>query len=620
MSLDRTGDRDRESDSTTVAPPPPPPAALSELLRPVRRALALAVLCQALSALVSIVPMIAVAELGRVLITPGPTDADRAWTVVLVGASALLVRLVFLGAAGGISHYADNDLQLHIRRRLAERLGRVPLGWYDERNSGTVKKAVQDDVSAMHHLVAHSLLDLTSAIVVPVASLIYLFVVDWRMTLVTLIPVVIGLALWVRTMSGYTAKMADYEQAMRDINGSVVEFVQGISVVKMFGQTGRAHQRFVTATENFARFFVGWMGGLMRVSAVSQVILSPVCVLLVVLCGGAVFIGNGWLAPADVLPFALLGLGLTAPLQALEFSGNEVQLAGTAAARVRETLRAPVLPVAADPVSPEGARTEFRGVRFRYDASTQDGTAQDGAPAGDDVLKGIDLVLEPGTVTALVGASGSGKSTLAKLLPRFYDVTDGVVSVGGADVRETAPAELYRRVAFVFQDVRLLRASVRDNILLGRPDAGERELTAAARAARIHDRILRLPRGYESVIGEDAVFSGGEAQRLSIARALLLDADILVLDEATAYADPDSETAIQAALSELVRDRGLLVIAHRLSTITAADRIVVLDAGRVVESGRHEDLLAADGHYARLWRTHQGAVEALTGPTVETSR
>lgn len=618
MSLDRTGNCDRESDSIASAPPASEPAALPELLRPVRGRLAMAVLCQALSALASIVPMIAVAELGRVLIAPGPPDADRAWTVALIGAGALLVRLVFLGAAGGISHYADNDLQLNIRRRLADRLGRVPLGWYDERNSGTVKKAVQDDVSAMHHLVAHSLLDLTSAIVIPLASLIYLLVIDWRMTLITLIPVVIGLALWTRTMSGYSARMADYEDAMRDINGSVVEFVQGIPVVKMFGQTGRAHRRFVTATENFARFFVGWMGGLMRMSAITQVILSPVCVLLVVLCGGAVFIDNDWLAPADLLPFALLGLGLTAPLQALEFSGNDIQLASTAAGRVRRTLRAPVLPVVREPVSPDGIRAEFRGVNFRYDTPTARKATDESSQ--DDVLRGIDLVLEPGTVTALVGASGSGKSTLAKLLPRFHDVTDGGVSVGGVDVREIAPTELYRKVAFVFQDVRLLRTSVRDNILLGRPEAGEEELIAAARAARVHDRILRLPRGYDSVVGEDAVFSGGEAQRLSIARALLLDADILVLDEATAYADPDSETAIQAALSALVRDRSLLVIAHRLSTITAADRIVVLDAGRVVESGRHDDLLAADGRYARLWRTHQQAAEALSGPTVETSR
>lgn len=591
-SLGRAADRHTE-----------PEHAIVELLRPVRGALITAMSCQAVSALAGIVPLIAVVELGRVLLAPGPPDAAHAWTVAMVGAGALLVRLAFLLAAGALSHYADNDLQLHLRRALADRLGRVPLGWFGRHNSGSVKKAVQDDVSAMHHLVAHSLLDLTSAVVTPLVSLVYLFAVDWRMALVTLVPVVVGLALYAKTMSGYAAKMGAYDDAMRDINGGIVEFVQGISVVKMFGQTGRAHGRFIEATERFARFFLDWMGGLMRLSAVSQIVLSPVTVLLVVLFGGTVFIGNGWLAPTDLLPFALLGLGLTAPLQTLEFSGNDVQLASMAAGRVRELLAAPELAVTDTPADLDGTRVAFHKVRFAY------------TEGESDVLHDIDLVLEPGTVTALVGPSGSGKSTLASLLPRFRDVTAGSIDVGGADVRLLRPADLYRTVGFVFQDVRMLRATVRDNILLGCPDAGEERLVAAARAARIHDRIERLPRGYDSVVGEDAMLSGGELQRLSIARALLLDTEVLVLDEATAFADPDSEAAIQLALSELTRDRSLLVIAHRLASVVEADRIVVLESGRIVESGRHADLLAAEGRYADMWRTYQEATEELTAMT-----
>ncbi|MEV1082861.1 ABC transporter ATP-binding protein [Streptomyces sp. NPDC050211] len=584
-----SGDRD---------PTAPNGGALAELLSPVRGRLTVAVVLQALSALASVVPFVAVAELGRVLLEPGGVNEGRAWAVALAGASALLLRLLFLTAAGGISHYADNDLQLDLRRRLADRLGRVPLGWYDGTNSGSVKKSLQDDVSAMHHLVAHSLLDLTSALVVPLASLAYLFWVDWRMALVTMAPLVVGMALYARTMSGYAGKMASYDDAMRRINSSVVEFVQGISVVKTFGQSGRAHRRFITATEDFARFFLGWMGGLMRLSAVTQVVLSPVTVLLVVLSGGALLIDRGLLTPVDLLPFALLGLGLTAPLQALEFSGNDLQLATVAAGRVRELLNTPELPPPSEPATADGDLAAFHQVRFAY-------------REGDDVLHDVDLALEPGTVTALVGPSGSGKSTLAKLLPRFFDVTGGRVSVGGADVRQLASSELYGKVGFVFQDVRMLRTSVRDNIRLGVPDADDERVVAAARAAQIHERILQLPRGYDSVIGDDAMLSGGELQRVSIARALLVDSGVLVLDEATAYADPESEAAIQLALSELARDRTLLVIAHRLATVVEADLIVLLDGGRITEQGRHEELLAAGGRYAEMWRAHQSASEEL---------
>ncbi|GLZ11866.1 hypothetical protein Acsp04_21010 [Actinomadura sp. NBRC 104425] len=264
-------------------------------------------------------------------------------------------------------------------------------------------------------------------------------------------------------------------------------------------------------------------------------------------------------------------------------------------------LAVPSLPEPAHPVAPQGHRVELRGVHFGYDP-------------GREVLRGIDLVLEPGTVTAVVGPSGSGKSTLVQLLPRFFDPTRGSVLLGGVDLREIATRDLYRTVSFVFQDVRLLRASVADNIALAVPHAGLDEVVRAARLANIHDRILKLPRGYDTVIGQEAGLSGGEAQRIAIARALLTDAPVLVLDEATAFADPHTEQAVRRVLATLKGERTILVIAHRLETVAAADTVVMLENGSIVERGGPAELPARNGRFAAFWRSHWSAAADAGGP------
>lgn len=570
-------------------------AAEQSLLRPYLGSFAAVVVLQVIGAVAGLAPLLAVVELGRTLLAPGPIDPGHVWFVVIAGAAGLFVRLLFTAASSGLGHLLDGQVQLSFRRQLAARLGSVPIGWFSRRRTGELAKVVGEDVGAVHPFIAHAPGELISAFVVPLVSLVYLLTIDWRLTLITLIPVVLAIALVPLLMTpARLREQADFDQAMGRISTSVVEFVQGISVVKAFGGSGRAHHRFRTAADDFARIFYRMVRSLSLIGAGMQLALSPPFVLVVVLIGGAALITSGGMAPADLLPFLLLGLGLTAPVAALSHGFDDLQAAWRALGRVKEVLAVRPLSEPAHPVAPRGHRVELRDVRFGYDPD-------------HEVLRGIDLILDPGTVTAIVGPSGSGKSTLVQLLPRFFDPTHGSVLLGGVDLRELGSKELYRTVSFVFQDVRLLRASVADNIALAVPHADRDEVIRAARQANIHDRILQLPRGYDTVLGEEAGLSGGESQRISLACALLADTPVLVLDEATSFADPQTEQAVRRAL--MGGDRTILVIAHRLETVADADTVVMLDNGSIVERGRPAELLTQDGPFAAFWRSTRSSID-----------
>ncbi|WP_280465681.1 ABC transporter ATP-binding protein [Nocardia brasiliensis] len=584
--------------SATVADSGGTEPRVAELVRPYAPAFALVAVLQIVGAVAGLAPLLAVVELGRTLLSPGPVDEAQVWTVVLIGAGGLLVRLLFTGASSGVGHLLDARVQLSFRRLLAARLGRVPIGWFSRRRTGELAKVVGPDVSTVHPLIAHAPGELVAAFVVPLVSLIYLFTIDWRLTLIAMIPVLLAVAHVPLFMTAKRQReQTEIDAAMGRISSAAIEFVQGIAVIKAFGGGARAHREFRTAADTFTETFRRWVFGISGIAAGMQLVLSPPFVLLVLLLGGTALITNGSLAPADLLPFLLLGLGLTAPVAALGHGFDDLQAAGRAVGRIKEVLAVPPLPEPARPLVPQGHRVELRDVRFGYAADRE-------------VLRGIDLVLEPGTVTALVGPSGSGKSTLVQLLPRFFDPAHGSVTLGGVDLRDLSSAELYRRVAFVFQDVRLLRASIADNIALAVPHADRADVERIARLANIHDRILELPHGYDSVVGVDVKLSGGEAQRISIARALLSAAPVLVLDEATAFADPQTEHAVRTALATSSGDRTMLVIAHRLETVADADLVAVLDDGVIVERGRPAELLDRNGKFAEFWRSHRAALTA----------
>ncbi|WP_189115751.1 ABC transporter ATP-binding protein [Pilimelia terevasa] len=571
------------------------------MARPVRMRLLGALALQLVAAVAAVVPLVAAVELAAALL--GAREGRHGAVAVAVAGAGLAVRVAAGAAASALAHRADGDLQWGLRRDLARHLGRLPLGWLTGQGAGRVKKAVIDDVGALHHAVAHASLDLVTAAAAPLVAGGYLVVTSPELAAALAVPIAVGLWLHRRATGLAAARMPQFQAATGRLNAATVEFVHGIAVVKAFGTTGQAPQAFRRAADDYAAFVRDWARQVTRPAAAAEAVLSAPVLLLVVFAAGTALLAAGRVDGVELMAFALLGPGLTAPLLALGYSREEIRAARAAALHLAELHARPPLAVSAPaPAPPPGPApaVELRGVRFSYDGRHQ-------------ALAGIDLRVAPGTLTALVGRSGSGKSTLAALVARFHDPDAGQVRIDGYDVRELTSTALYRRVGFVLQQTRLLRATVRDNIRLARPDADDAAVRAAARAAGIHDRVTALPAGYDTMLGQGVALSGGEAQRIGIARALLADPPILVLDEATAHIDPDAETAVQRAVGALVGGRTVLVVAHRLRTVVHADQIVVLADGRVAERGRHADLLAADGPYAALWRAQHPATPHVSG-------
>lgn len=535
-----------------------------------------------------------------------PDTGTLALMVVAGVLCAVVSRFLFAGGTG-VCHRADAEFRVHARHILIDHFARLPLGWFNDRSSGEVKQAVSDDILGMHQSVGHAPSELTFAFLTPLIPLVYLFIVDWRLAglLVVYLAVLVGVSM-VFMMRDYSKLNEEYNAANVELSAAAIEMAEGIEVVKTFGGTSRANDRYREAVQKLTDITYEWTIMTAGPFSMLTAFISPGIVLALFGLVSFVFVSNGWADFATCVPFLVFAPNIPSGFVTITSSMGFLRLAKQNLEHLATILAVAPLFEPENPRPLENDRFEvaFDQVEFSY--------SEDGRLA----LNGIDARLEPGTVTALVGDSGSGKTTFARLIPRFWDPSAGAVSLGGIDLRAVSSESVLRKVAVVFQESMMLSLSLRDNIRLAHPDASDEEVERAAVAAQIHERIMDFPQGYDTLVGSaECNLSGGEAQRVAIARAIIQDAPVLVLDEATAHADPENETAIQEALANLARGRTTVVIAHRLNTIVNADAILVMEEGRVVESGRHDDLLSANGRYAALWRAQQvGETPAAPAP------
>lgn len=597
--------------------------ALNKLLAPVQKRIYAGQAIAALSGIAAIWPYIVLTRLGDLLLPAvggANIPADRVWAQVqeLFAAFGLQIGLYFVALM--ITHLADVHLKTHLQQRILTHLGRAPLSWFSSTSSGRVRKALQGDTTTIHTLIAHKPVEVTAAVVTPLALLVYSFTLNpWLglLTIATLPLYLLGQMWMTRGMGEKTAHMDDY---LAETSARAVEFVDGIEVVKSFGKTGAAHAAFAQAARRFADFYWDWCGPLLKGSSLSTAVISVPVVMLVSLGGGALMVQYNYASTSQVMVCALIALVIPLSLDVITNTAWSYQMAGNAAlrlvdlTRVRELQAPPESADSADAgvpgTSEERTGVHFEGISYSYRteapvlSAAPSSSGDDGSAATSSVvnaLDGVTLSLAPGTVTALVGPSGSGKSTLATMLARFQDPDKGCVLIDGTDVRAMSEEQLYRSVAFVLQRAQILRASIRDNIRLAVPDADDERVIEAARRAQIWEDIRELPNGLDSVIGEDTNLSGGQKQRIVIARALLTNAPILILDEATANTDPDCAAQIQRALTELTRDRTVLVIGHTAQVVAGADQICIMEGGRITARGTAEEL--AEHPY---WRSLSG--------------
>ncbi len=515
------------------------------------------------------------------------------WTAVWFAVSNILVYF----AALMCTHIAAFRTARNMRHTGVAHILDLPLGFFAGDQSGRLRKIIDDNAALTEDLLAHKLPDLTAAVVTPIAAVVLLFTFDWRMGLLCLLTMVLAFVCMASMMGGKNAGFFHrYQREIEKMSAEAVEYVRGIPVVKVFQQTVYSFKAFYAAIQSYSDLASQYAMSCRKGQTAFLTCINGGFALLVpaalLLASG----GDGWDVLADFIFYALFAPACGGMINRIMYASESVMEANEAMMKLDQVLEQKPLEETKNPKKPKNETVSFEHVTFQYPGTER--------PALNDVS----FTVKEGTVTGLVGPSGGGKSTAASLIPRFWDVGSGHVQIGGVNVRDMDSQELMRHVAFVFQDTKLFKVSLLENIRMSRPAATVEEVKAAAHAAQCDDILAKLPDGLNTVVGTKGVYlSGGEAQRIALARAILKDAPIVVLDEATAFADPENEALIQKAFGELIRGKTVLMIAHRLSTVQHADKILVIDKGAVREQGSHEELLAAGGLYAEMWKDYQKA-------------
>lgn len=550
-----------------------------------------------ISAWIALVPFYYIWKIIREVLNAAPEYSQvehlssYGWSAVL---SALLSMVIYIGALM-CSHIAAFRVQANMRSEMMHHIVTLPLGFMDSEGSGKIRKTVNECSAATEAYLAHQLPDQAGAYATPVGLLVLLLVFDWRLGLLSLIPV--GLAFLIMgSMMGkkMEQKMKEYQNALEEMSSEAVEYVRGIPVVKTFGQSVFSFKRFRTSIEKYEKWTIAYTEDLRIPMVAYTTIINAVFTILI---AAAFFFTASNTFLLNLLFYIIITPIITVTLNKIMFSSENKMIVADALARVDGIMDRRPLEESGREEQPKDHSIIFERVSFRYE------------DAAKDALHQINLKIGEGEHVAFVGPSGGGKTTLASLIARFFDVTEGAVKIGGVDVRDIPSKELLEQVSFVFQDSKLLKMSIYDNVRMGKKDASREEVVEALKNAQCEDIIEKLPDGMDTIIGTKGTYvSGGEAQRLSIARAMLKNAPILILDEATAFADPDNETKVQEAFSRLSKGKTVVMIAHRLSSVTNADRIFVLKDGEIEESGTHESLEKANGLYAHMWEKYNQSV------------
>ncbi len=564
----------------------------------------------AVSMILSMMPYICIWLVVRNLVAVAP-NWEQTTGIVTYGWAAVgfaAVGIVVYFCALLCTHLAAFRTATNMRKACLEHLMKAQLGYFDTHASGYLRRRIDGAAAETETLLAHNLADIVGTVAMFVATIVGLLYFDWRMGLICIAAMVVSVACLGIMMGGKNKEYMDLSQtALDNMSKAGTEYVRGIPVVKVFQQTVYSFKAFKQSIEDYSEKASDFSkSACMMPQSLNLTITASIAALLV---PGAILLLPGAEGLADYLVnfafYAIFSAVIATALARIMFASNGIMMASVSLARIEEIVAAPELTATPHPLAAQGNDIEFDNVTFTYEAVEE--------PA----LKNFSLRVASGTTVALVGPSGGGKTTAASLVPRFWDVCEGTVSVGGVDVRKMDPHALMDQVAFVFQNNRLLKTSALENVRAARPNATREEVEAALAAAQCADIVAKLPQGLDTRIGSDGVYlSGGEQQRIALARAILKDAPIVVLDEATAFADPENEMLIQAALSKLTAGKTVLMVAHRLSTVVSADNIIVLDKGHIIEQGTHNELVAAGGQYARMWADYQQSAQWKIGKEV----